>query len=69
MGLIKQMLLARRDTLKILEIDSFELNRDVFHHIANCEKLEELRLPKFTRLSRLHFNILTKKMSNIKKNY
>lgn len=66
MGLIKQMLLARRDTLKILEIDSFELNRDVFHHIANCEKLEELRLPKFTRLSRLHFNILTKKMSNIK---
>ena len=66
MDLINQMLLARQNTLKVLEIDSFKLSRDVFHHIANCEQLEELKLPKFTRLNRYCFNILNKKMANIR---
>ena len=66
MDLINQMLIARQNTLKVLEIDSFELSRDVFYHIANCDQLEELRLPKFTRLNKYCFNILSKKMKNIK---
>ena len=66
MDLINQMLIARQSTLQALEIDSFKLNRDVFHHIANFDKLEELKLPKFTRLNKSYFNILSKKMANIK---
>ena len=67
MGLIKHMLISRRNTLSVLEIDSFELNGDVFQHISNCKKLEELKLPKFEQLNKPCFVKLYKTMANIKR--
>ena len=66
MDLIKQMLISRRNTLSVLEIDSFELNSNVFQHISNCKMLEELKLPKFEQLNKPCFQILYKTMTNIK---
>ena len=66
MDLIKQMLIARQNTLKALEIDSYELSSEVFRQIADCDKLEELKLPKFELLSKSCFSKLDKKMSSLK---
>ena len=64
--LIKQMIVLRQNTLTALEIDSFELNSEIFRHISTCHKLEELKLPKFERLKGSCFLILSKKLSGIK---
>ena len=66
MDLIKQMLIFRQDTLKTLEIDSFELNTDVFRNISKCKQLEELKLPQFMRLSKSCFLALNTKFANLK---
>ena len=64
--LIKQMLVLRQNTLTALEIDSFELNSEIFRHVSTCHRLEELKLPKFERLKGPCFLILSKKLSSIK---
>ena len=66
MDLIKQMLIFRQDTLKNLEIDSFELNTDVFRNISKCNQIEELKLPQFMRLSKSCFLALNTKFANLK---